>query len=694
MEINLSIGFISYVSSALFSLFLLIIYFIGIQKGQKGKPYLLLVVATLVWSILLIMSQIGASKAFDLIMVAELLRYYTWFYVLQIASGRQFEQWFKFSLSDPLSPVNISILFLIALIVVLFNESLSKIFLINNPIYIQIALMLLLSVLGLLLVEQLYRNTPQAERWTVNFLCISSGAIFCYDFFVYSNAFLMQNLDYEFWSARGLVNAVMMPLVVLAAVRSPQLAPKIHVSRTFIFHSSTLLATGIYLILMSLAGFYIRQFGGEWGKVLQALFLFAAIVILAFVFFSSSIKTRIKRYLVYSFRNKYDYREEWNRFSQTILLSDSGESIYQRSLKAVAQIVESEGASLWIKNDQEYSLIAEYRELDKLPETEMGSSILIDFIHKNHCLFSQKEFDDYARKNTSEEHWFLQSKNSWLIIPLWIGQNLFGFVQLQKSIVGMDLDIEDQDLLTTVAHHVALSLSLKETDLALQQAQRFEEVNQITAFLVHDLKTVLSQLTLMVENGKVHKNNPAFIDDMFNTVEHVASKMQRLVQQLKSPDQKPIKKTTRIVEVVKGIVSSYQHHEIQPVLEIPDGLNPLLECNEENLTSAIKHIVQNALESCDRNGQVRLQLSSDRPDEALLKVIDTGKGMTREFIKDRLFQPFDSTKGVSGMGVGVYQSREFLRSIQGDLTVYSNPGEGTTFTLRFPLNNDKKTINY
>ncbi len=685
MEINLSIGFVSYVASGLLSLFLLIIYFIGVQKENKGTPYFLLVLATLVWSILLTMSQIGASNAFDLVMVAELLRYYTWFYVLLIAAGKHFVKPYRFSMSDPLSPFNISIVFLLALLLVIFNEFWTELFKLNSPIFIQIGLMLLFSVLGLVMVEQLFRNTAQPDRWMINYLCISAGAIFIYDFFVYSNAFLVQRLDYEFWSARGLVNSVMMPAIVLAAVRSPLLAPKIHVSRTFVFHSTALLGTGAYLVSMSLVGLYIRESSGDWGKVLQATFLFAAILLLVVLFFSSSIKTRIKRYLVYSFRNKYDYREEWNRFSHTLLESNSDESIYLRSLRSIAQIVESEGATLWMKNHHKYSLVAEYKITASYREDEEDDSLLVSFIHQNHDLFDCAEFESYAKNLGVRSHWFLNADNSWLIIPLWVDMSLFGFVHLRQSVVGMQVDIEDYDLLNTIAHHVALSLSLKQTDAELQQAQRFKEMNQITAFLVHDLKTVLSQLTLLVENGKVHRNNPDFIDDMFNTVEHVSKKMQRLVQQLKQPGQQFGEKEIDLIGVIDSIIESYEKHVIDIDFINKHDLHPILQCNEENLASAIKHILQNALESCGKKGRVILELSPSGQSSVFLKIIDNGTGMSKDFISERLFQPFDSTKGVSGMGLGVYQSREFFRSIEGDLSVVSIPGDGTTFTITIPI---------
>ena len=67
-----------------------------------------------------------------------------------------------------------------------------------------------------------------------------------------------------------------------------------------------------------------------------------------------------------------------------------------------------------------------------------------------------------------------------------------------------------------------------------------------------------------------------------------------------------------------------------------------------------------------------------------IDITDTGSGMTPEFIRDRLFRPFDSTKGAQGMGIGAYQAREFARKLGGDLKVQSSPGEGTSLSMINP----------
>jgi signal transduction histidine kinase len=68
-----------------------------------------------------------------------------------------------------------------------------------------------------------------------------------------------------------------------------------------------------------------------------------------------------------------------------------------------------------------------------------------------------------------------------------------------------------------------------------------------------------------------------------------------------------------------------------------------------------------------------------------LRIVDTGSGMSPDFIRDRLFRPFDTTKGSKGMGIGAYQVREYLNSLGGRVQVVSEAGSGTRVDLHFPL---------
>nr|MDJ0879834.1 ATP-binding protein [Halieaceae bacterium] len=96
------------------------------------------------------------------------------------------------------------------------------------------------------------------------------------------------------------------------------------------------------------------------------------------------------------------------------------------------------------------------------------------------------------------------------------------------------------------------------------------------------------------------------------------------------------------------------------------------------------HIIQNAQEACTKDGTVEVLLECREDSTAVVSVKDNGAGMDEDFVRERLFRPFDSTKGLTGMGVGAFESREYIRSLGGDIEVTSTPGAGSLFRIVIP----------
>ena len=227
-------------------------------------------------------------------------------------------------------------------------------------------------------------------------------------------------------------------------------------------------------------------------------------------------------------------------------------------------------------------------------------------------------------KTGGSDHWIITHSRSWLILPLTINERLFGFIYLEQPRVTRSLDIEDLDLLSTVTNHVSMALFLNEADTRLQLAQRFKDLDQMTTFLVHDLKTVFSQLSLLVENAGRHKQNPEFIDDMINTVDHTTQKMQRLLEQLRDPEREITLMKLPLIPLIEEIVDSYQHHSVQVMMTCDFDETPMIRADRQQLISAIRHIVQNGVESVDKDGQVNIFVK--RPGEALIELAQTLTG--------------------------------------------------------------------
>src|SRR3569623_939674 len=455
-----------------------------------------------------------------------------------------------------------------------------------------------LAVIGLVLVVQLFRNTRTDKRWAIKYLCFGVGGLFAYDFFLYSDALLSQRLDLDLWQARGLINALIVPLIAVSAARNPEWSLDVFVSRRMVFHSAAVMAAGIYLLAMAEGGAYIRLYGGTWGSVVQAVFLFGAGLVLVVLLFSGQMQARLRVFLNKHFFNyKYDYREEWLRLIKTLSAGEPGVPLRERAIEALANIMDSPGGALWWRRQpQAFELIAHWNMSEAGASSEPVDGALARF-------------------------------------------------------------------------------------LADRQLVAF---NRLSAFLIHDLKNVVAQLSLVVSNAAKHKHNPAFVDDAFMTVEHAAGKMHRMLVQLRSGTVGSGRHMrVELCKLLGEVVAARAAGQPIPVLKCPDTVL-MVTAEKERLADVLGHVVQNAQDATSPEGKVEVLLQR-HGETAVIEVADTGCGMDAEFIRNRLFRPFDSTKGKAGLGIGAYEAREFVRDMGGQVDVESEPGVGTTFRIKLTL---------
>ncbi len=553
----------------------------------------------------------------------------------------------------------------------------------------------LLAVGGLVLVEQLFRNTPVDRRWTIKFLCLGLGGIFAYDFYLYADALLFHRIDPALWSARGAIYALVVPLLAVSAKRNKQWSVPIFASKSIVFHSATLVGAGGYLLLMAGAGYYIRAYGGEWGTALQAVFLFGAAVLLALLLFSGAARARFKLFLnQHFFEYKYDYREEWLRLIGTLAGSRTGQELRENAIRAVAAIVESTGGILWLRDDADvFQPVARTHLPDPGEAREPADGPLARFLETRELVVDltecAREPELYAGLEVPE--WLAKMPRAWLVVPLLQGSSLLGFIVLSESRAHFTFNWEDTDLLKTVGRQVASYLALMQATEQLADARQFEAFNRVSAFVVHDLKNLVAQLSLVVSNAKRHMQNPAFVEDAIRTVDNAVAKMNRMLEQLRKNrlQWKPAQPVD-LGEVLDEVVRIRSGSAPAPRLDCrAEGLCILAD--RDRLGAVLGHLVQNAQEATGKKGHVTVRLARDG-DAAVLEVEDDGVGMDAQFVRERLFKPFDTTKGNAGMGVGVYETREFVRAHGGTIDVQSAPGQGTTFRLRFPLTHEAERL--
>ncbi len=677
-----NIGFLTYLAASGSFAILTLLLLLQWRTQALFKALLLACTATTLWSAVICIGTLWDYPPVTLIRIAELARNAAWLYfLLQLVSLRTAGTAFRLRDRDWRPAFIFALLAAAALIL---GPTLST----RIPAAVvhdaSLILWLLVALLNLLLIEQLYRNTEGDERWSLKFLCLGLGALFVYDFYMYSDALLFRSLDRDLWQARGLVAAIVPPWLAIAIARNSSWQVDLHISRQVVFHTVTLMGSGIYLLSMALIGYFIKYLGGSWGSVLQLTFLFAAGCLLLALLFSGRLRAMLRVQLSkHFFSYRYDYRDEWLKFTQA--LAGLNRNVPEGIIRVMARLTMSPGGLLWrVERDVVPQLLAHW-QLEPPENPGAGLGNLAQWLQETDWVVDLREWrgqpDLYAGLHLPP--WLQNDERLWLLIPLRFREQVEGVLMLQRSEHKASLNWEDRDLLKTAGRQAATHLAQHLASEALMESRQFEAFNRLSAYVIHDLKNILAQQSLMVANAEKHRNNPDFVDDMIATVDNSVQRMRRLMEQMRRGERTETADVVDLAEVLTQVVHARSDVTPRPELLLETS-DCLVEASAERLGTVFTHLVQNAQEATQPDGRVAIHLRREAG-QALVEVADSGSGMDEAFLRERLFRPFQSTKGLTGMGIGTFESREYIRQLGGDITVRSQPGEGTHFSILLPL---------
>lgn len=551
---------------------------------------------------------------------------------------------------------------------------------------IRFPLLVLMALIGFLSVEQVYRNAQQSVRAPLKLLCLAAGGVAALDLFVYSHAALFGSPQQLLWDLRGFANAALLPLIVLGAKRHAGWEREPFVSRNVMFYSASLLGVGAYLVVMGLVAYFVRALGGHWSFPLDLAFLAAGAGVLAIVLFSAGIRARLRVALLKHFyRSKYDYRSEWLRLSQSLSRTDDLQQAAVSGIEGMARIIGSQQADLWVERDgHRYEWLVSLGSEQTAKGHFERQHPLITFLASTGWVVDSEEYalePDRYRTAFGHPDDGLLPPNS-LVVPLDRQGYLQGLIVFGKPPGLRSLNFDDHDILKTAGRQVAAVLGQALAQEKLAETKQFEALNRLSAFLMHDLKNIVAQQELVVANAQRFRHRPEFIEDAFATIRGGTERIKKVLEQLAAASRRPAPARVDVSKVLIEVRS--QCSDRQPVPEI-DVQAPAswVRIDRGELASAILHLVRNAQDATPADGRIQIGLSK-RQGEIAITVADTGAGMDSAFVRDRLFRPFDSTKGAMGMGIGAFQARHVARQVGGELEVASVVGAGTTFTMRLP----------
>ncbi|MGE0417732.1 MAG: XrtA/PEP-CTERM system histidine kinase PrsK [Acetobacteraceae bacterium] len=534
-------------------------------------------------------------------------------------------------------------------------------------------------VASILLLENLYFNTPIDKRWHINLLCIALGGIFLYDLVLYSDAILFRRVSLSLLEGRAPVVAMAAPLIALTAARNRRWRIDIHVSRDVVFHSASLIIAGVFLLALAVAGEIFRRSsgGGNWGHVAETTLIFGGIMAVAVLLTSGSVRSRLRIFLVdHFFSYRYDYRREWIRCIETLTAPDAHIGLHLRAIRAAAEVVDSPAGVLFVRAPEEVSF--QWAGSWNMPALTMP----IPPGHPIVTAFRDGDWIAVFDEIPEADGWFPDLPRTWLAVPLNHFGTVIGFVVLARSRAQFKLDREAFDLLRVVGREIASRVAEQRAAQILSQTRQLREYSQRFAFVIHDIKNVSGQLSMLLSNAEVHADNPEFQRDMLATVRASVSKITRLLTRLQAEQQERSHALITPVERLQALVDVCRATRHAQIALDDDDAEIGVAIDPEAFDAVVTHLLNNAVEASGPGKTVTVTARREGL-SLVVDITDQGPGMPPEFVRDRLFQPFTTTKA-SGHGIGAYQARELLRNAGGDLLVHSREDIGTTMTILLP----------
>ncbi len=545
-----------------------------------------------------------------------------------------------------------------------------------------------IALVSLALAAQLGRDAPVESRTALRSLVAASGLATGAQAALAIVAAAGAGVPRPLLGGTGAVLVVSGLLLLFGLRLRPQWSLAIFVSPEARSYAPRFLGTLSILLLVLLLLPVFRTMEPAAAQQAAVLLALAAGAPMGFMLFSERLNARLRVYVSKHFLPfRYDYREEWLRLIDTLVSPDSRSPLPERVIRGVAQIVGSPAGVLWMRasDGSAFTATAGWNTRTLPAESILPDDPALVFMLERQWTIDTAEL---ARRpelygGLRRPEWLASFPEGLLIVPLISNETLIGLIVLFQSSSAFRLTFEEIDLLRTSGRQVAAFLAQYDADQRLAEGRQFEAFNRLTAFVMHDLKNLIAQQSLMVQNAARHKGNPAFFEDAMATIDNSVARMNKLLQQLQSGETAGPRQRVRVVAPVADAIERCRSRE--PFPELVDESDDLhVWIDRERFTTILTHLIRNAQEASMRDGHVTVRVAQADAG-ALIEIADDGCGMDPEFVRDRLFRPFDTTKGSKGMGIGAYQARMFVVDSGGSLRVESEPGHGTRFYIRLPV---------
>ncbi len=555
---------------------------------------------------------------------------------------------------------------------------------IDNAVFASLIAHVAIAVIGLFLIENLFQISRLKSLWTTKHLLIGAGTIFAFDLFLYTEALLFLRIDPSIQATQPIIAVLAMPLLLISAKRFKDISIKLPVSRGLLVSTTALLVSGVYILCVAGIAYLIRGLGWAWGPTLQLIFLIGAAMVLLALLSSTSLRHGGRRFIERNlFTFAYDYRREWLRLVSSMAGTADELPLDKRALKATANLMDADGGILYLRGsngDLHYKSSWNTAVDGRVLGTPPALLCLALSPDRTAVVFGQTEtMPDGMEQNDGIKGWLDEFRDPWIALGLFAQNDLIGLIMITRPRMQRRLTWEDLDLLQVFSHQLGSYLTVEELARQVAEAEHFDRMSKHVSFVAHDLKNLISQLSLILQQARHHAHDPAFVSDSFLTIGDAVEKMTLLMRRVQEGTLGAALTSVDLKALVQGSAVRSRCDHVEVLLDEP----VVVEAEPTVLAGLLDHMIDNARDACEGDGHVTLALKQ-KDGTAQLSISDNGSGMTRDFIETELFKPFSSTKN-KGFGIGMYQCRDWIQRWRGRLVVDSRIGLGTTVTIELPL---------
>lgn len=548
---------------------------------------------------------------------------------------------------------------------------------------------------ALLCFDATLRKVENSQLEALKHLFIAFLGLIVYFSYVSVDVLVSSYISQSVLFAGSAVIFLGLSLLAYSFAKYPFWEIKISVSRKIVFGCLSASALIIYLAISGSVLDVLRVVQPHRLDILLPFTGFFLVAVLLATYLSPRVRTAAASFITRNFfRNKYEYRDLWMKFSQRASGSLNLADLLPKVSELIAEAMFVRQVAVWLRspNSQSFALAHCF---DGASVDGIGSFTL----QLNHHAQTEHLGAIYQvpKQDTTESAGAFVFDNVQALkrlgiarlVPVTNGGQTLALLGVGEELGGKKSSVEDDRLLSSLSNQIGHLIVSHKLSEELLLAREWESFNHFASFVVHDLKNLATLQSMTLENGKRFSSNPEFISDAFATFQETTDKMINLIASL-SVQRGQLSLKQQPVNILEVIASTFddlkldQRNGLKLVTAFPPKeKTPIISGDRELLQKAFTNLLLNAIQSLPRGeGAVEVTVSEPHQGRITAAIKDTGCGIPSEQLKS-LFRPFQTTKK-HGTGIGLCHTRSIIEVHGGQIRIESQVNAGTKVEVELP----------